>query len=213
MTSPEFQEQLARRASLAGVDVSPALGEQLEAYYRLLAHWNASINLTALPLIPITDQAVDRLLIEPLTAVRYVLTESPRWFDVGSGGGSPAIPLKLAKPGARLTMVESRERKAAFLRESVRALNIDNTAVEAERFEKVAANVQVACTVDLITVRAVRVDPTLLAAIRTLLRVGGQTLFFGAKRAEFEVPLGFEVLEAAQSSEGESPNFVVLNRV
>jgi 16S rRNA (guanine527-N7)-methyltransferase len=213
MNSHEFQSQLARRALVADVDLSPVIGEQLEAYYRLLAHWNAIVNLTALPLNPITDQAVDRLLIEPLTAARCVLMEFPIWFDIGSGGGSPAIPLKFAKPGARLTMVESKERKAAFLREAVRALGIENTSVETVRIEEVATNPRVAGIADLITVRAVKVNPTLLASIKTLLRGGGQTLLFGAKRAEFGILKGFEVLQNTNSPEAENLNFVVLNRV
>ena len=46
------------------------------------------------------------------------------WFDIGSGGGSPAIPLKLARPTLPLPMVESKTRKAVFLREAVRALGL-----------------------------------------------------------------------------------------
>jgi 16S rRNA (guanine527-N7)-methyltransferase len=214
MTSREFQDQLAKRAVAARVELSAELGAQLEEYYRLLAHWNGSINLTALPLDPITDQALDRLLIEPLTAAGYVLTESPIWFDVGSGGGSPAIPLKFAKPAARLTMVESKERKAAFLREAVRLLDIEHTSVETKRIEEVAASASHGGTADLITVRAVRVDATLLAAIQTLLRLGGQTLFFGAKHADFGALRGLEVLaEVSGSAPPESQKFIVLNRV
>src|SRR5580765_4893771 len=127
MTSDEFRNQLVQRASLAQIDVADALAGQLETYYRLLAHWNRRINLTTLPLNPTTDQAVDRLFIEPLAAARHLPLESPVWFDVGSGGGSPAIPLRLVNRTGELVMVESREKKAAFLREVVRALRIDNT--------------------------------------------------------------------------------------
>jgi 16S rRNA (guanine527-N7)-methyltransferase len=214
MTSQEFQRQLARRAAAAGIEVSAELSARLEDYYRLLAHWNASINLTALPLNPITDQALDRLLIEPLAAAGCVSTESPIWFDVGSGGGSPAIPLKLAKPDARLTMVESKERKAAFLREAIRLLNVEHASVEVKRIEEMAANAQLAGTADLVTVRAVRVDSTLLAAIQTLLRLGGQTLFFGARRAEFGVLRGLEVLDRVSGGPSpESQKFIILHRV
>ena len=164
MTSRDFQNQLARRASQAEIELSPALAGQLEAYYRLLSHWNASINLTALPLDPMTDQAVDRLFIEPVAAARYITTDLPIWFDLGSGGGSPGIPLKLARPGGRLTMVESKDRKAVFLREAIRVLQMDNTAVEAQRIEAVAASHGLAGSADLVTVRAVRVDLTTFRA-------------------------------------------------
>ena len=195
MSAPDFLDQLASRASLAGITLSAALAGQLEAYCRLLAHWNDRINLTALPLDPMTDQAIDRLLIEPLAAARYLSIEAPVWFDLGSGGGSPAIPMKLARPAGLLTMVESKERKAAFLREAVRVLHMDNTSVEAQRIEALAADNGLAGTVDLITVRAVRLDPILFGAIRALLRFRGQVLFFGMKRTDWLVPPGFEEVD------------------
>jgi 16S rRNA (guanine527-N7)-methyltransferase len=152
-------------------------------------------------------------LIEPVAAARYLSKDSPVWFDLGSGGGSPAIPLKLARPGGQLTMVESRERKAAFLREAVRALGILNTTVEAARIESVAAIPRLAGTADLITVRAVRIDPALVEAIRTLLRFGGQVVLFGTKRDEFPVPMGFEVAEIDSEASGDlARTLIVLNR-
>ena len=57
MSSDGLLSRLVERASAAGIDLSPSLATRLESYYRLLAHWNASINLTALPLDPITDDA------------------------------------------------------------------------------------------------------------------------------------------------------------
>ena len=213
MNSEEFQSQLASRAASGGVAISGALGAQLEAYYRLLAHWNASINLTALPLDPLTDQAIDRLLIEPVAAALQILKDSPVWYDLGSGGGSPAIPLKLARPGGLLTMVESKERKAAFLREAVRVLGIGDAAVVADRIELVAANPRLAGTVDLITIRAVRIVPALVEAIRTLLRFGGQVVFFGTKAEELSIPRGFEVAQRHPGASRVIAPLIVLNRV
>jgi len=138
MTSREFDERLSRRARKANVPLTHDIVERLEEYYRLLARWNTKVNLTALQLSEFTDQAVDRLLIEPLAAARFVLDSPLAWFDLGSGGGSPAIPLKIARPAARLTMVESKVRKTAFLREAVRMLGLRDTSVENARFEDIA---------------------------------------------------------------------------
>ena len=202
MTAGDFQDQLARRASAAGVALFAGLAAQLESYYRLLAHWNATVNLTALPLDRPSDQTIDRLLIEPVAAGRLLSMESGVWLDLGSGSGSPAIPLTLAKPAGRLTMVESRERKAAFLREAIRALDLKHAEVEATRIEAVAADHRRAGSADLITVRAVRLDPSLFASIGALLRLGGRVLLFGAKRATLTVPRGFEETEAEQLGSG-----------
>src|SRR3954469_6308716 len=139
MVSDGLSGRIAERASAAGLEIAPALASQLEEYFRLLRHWNDRINLTALPLDPATDQAVDRLLLEPLVALP-VIGRTRIWFDLGSGGGSPAIPLKLAQPAVQLTMVESKERKAAFLRDAIRILGIRGALVESARIESLAAS-------------------------------------------------------------------------
>src|SRR3954467_11057735 len=127
MTTIEFRDKLARRSRWAKAPITLNMLEPLEGYYRLLTHWNAKINLTALPLDPPTDETFDRLLVEPLGAAKQIPTHTPAiWFDLGSGGGSPAIPLKIARPSLRLTMIESKERKGAFLREAIRTLELSD---------------------------------------------------------------------------------------
>jgi len=120
VTSREFRDRLIRRARRAKIAVAPETADVLEEYFRLLDRWNAKINLTALPLRPPTDETFDRLFVEPLAAARFLPNEPDVWLDLGSGGGSPAIPLKAVRPKLKLTMVESKVRKAAFLREAVR---------------------------------------------------------------------------------------------
>jgi 16S rRNA (guanine527-N7)-methyltransferase len=169
--------------------------EPFELYFRLLAHWNATINLTALPLERPTDETFDRLLVEPLTAARYIPTHSPGvWVDLGSGGGSPAIPLKIARPALQLTMIESKERKSAFLREAIRALALQDTTVETERFEISSSRTQHAATVDLVTVRAVMADSVLFKAAGQMLKEGGRLLLFRPAHSAGEDPPGFERL-------------------
>lgn len=196
MEADSLLKRIGQRALLAGVSLTPALAGQLEAYYRLLTRWNLKINLTALGLEPATDQAIDRLLIEPLAAGQFLM-HAVTWFDLGSGGGSPAIPLKLANPGVRLVMVESKERKAAFLREAVRALKLDGTTVEVDRIEAIAASHFLAGSVDVISVRAVKIDPILFTAVRDLLRRHGKVVLFGAKPADLAMPPDFEFAQAS----------------
>ena len=112
MTSLEFRDRIARRTRRAKAPIALNMLEPLEAYFRLLTQWNAKINLTALPLEQPTDETFDRLLVEPLGAAKQLRADASLiWFDLGSGGGSPAIPLKIARPALRLTMIESKERK------------------------------------------------------------------------------------------------------
>ena len=165
--------------------------EPLEAYYRLLAQWNAKINLTALPLDPPTDETFDRLLAEPLAASREIPAHAAgRWVDLGSGGGSPAIPLKIARPGLKLTMIESKERKGAFLREAVRALGLSDTQVETDRFEVAAGKPEHTGTADIVTVRAVRADGELFETAARMLKNGGSLLMFRPAHSPTPDPSG-----------------------
>ena len=179
-TTRDFRERLLRRAKSADVGISPAVVEQLETYYRLLTRWNTRINLTALALDELSVQALDRLLIEPLAAARYVPDSAITWFDLGSGGGSPALPLKVVRRAAQLTMVEAKARKAAFLREAVRTLDLPGAEVENARFEAVAADAAHRRRAGLVTVRAVRLTPALIDAAATLLAPGGQLFLFAS---------------------------------
>ena len=194
MTSTEFQDRLAARARHAGISIIADAQPQLEAYFRLLARWNAKINLTALPLRRPTDQTFDRLLIEPCAAARCVADSAQRWFDVGSGGGSPAIPMKIAYPRAELTMVESKARKVAFLREAVRSLGLSDVRVENLRFEEFAQRSQLN-SIDLVTIRGVKGDPGLFASIRAVLSPVGRVFLFHSPNSEGSVPAGFEMVE------------------
>lgn len=179
MSAREFRDRLKRRASKAGVPMTTSVAERLEVYFALLAKWNAKINLTSSRLQPgEQDEAIDRLLIEPLAAARHVVPEAIAALDVGSGGGSPAIPLKIALPRLRLRMVESKTRKAVFLREAVRELGLDGAMVETSRFEELLARPELHEGLDLVTIRAVRVEPRTLVSLQAFLRTGGQMFLF-----------------------------------
>lgn len=178
MTGVEFRRSLQTRLDIAGLSIPSHVLFPLESYYQLLVRWNRKINLTALNLDPLTADAVDRLFTEPLSAGRFLVQlPSSTWFDLGSGGGSPAVPLLLIRPDLRLTMVEARERKVAFLREVVRSLQLD-AEVEGHRFEDVA--LARGGQVGLITARAVRMDSGLFAAGRDLLVTNGVLAVFSS---------------------------------
>ena len=178
MNSKEFQRRLARRARRAGLTLPADLAAQLETYYRLLATWNTKINLSGLKLSDVSPDAIDRLLIEPVVAARYVPMKAARMLDVGTGGGSPAIPLALAVPCHSLLMVESKTRKSVFLREAVRTLGLNNAEVVTTRFEELLARPDLHEALDLVTVRAVRIESRVLLTLRAFARPGGLVFLF-----------------------------------
>lgn len=178
MTSRDFRDRLARRARRAELTIPASVADRLEEYFRLLAKWNEKINLTALAVAPPDDEAVDRLLIEPLLAAKHLVSGTISLMDIGSGSGSPAIPLALARGDVRLRMVESKTRKAVFLTEACRHLRLERAMVETARFEQLLARPDLHETADVLTLRAVRVESRILTTLQAFLRPGGQLLWF-----------------------------------
>jgi 16S rRNA (guanine527-N7)-methyltransferase len=167
----------------APVDISDNMLFKLEEYFELLRRWNKRINLTSLPLDGLEDRTIDRLIVEPLIAATFVEDRPASWFDLGSGGGSPAIPLKIVCTAPMLAMVESRERKAAFLREAARAVKLEGVTVVTRRIEALPALLGPSCA-DLITMRAVRLDDELMLAVLGMLRPHGRLILFAAASDE-----------------------------
>ena len=174
------EELIAARAARAGVPIAPDLASALAAYVELLAFWNRKINLTALPLDPATDEAIDRLIVEPLIAARHVRPADRLAIDIGSGGGSPAIPLRLATPALRFVLVEVKSRKATFLRAVARELSLSNVEVENRSAAELPSRSELREAADLVTVRAVRADESVLRPVHDLLRPAGRLFWFGA---------------------------------
>ena len=119
---------------------------------------------------------------EPLSAARSVPETARRMLDVGSGGGSPAIPLALASGSLRLLMVESRTKKAVFLREAARLVYLDAEVANA-RVEELSVRPELRESQDLVTTRAVRLDVAMLTLLQTFLAPDGQLFLFGSRGA------------------------------
>ena len=175
----DLARQIESRLGRADVARSASLIESLTAYLELLARWNQKINLTAFDLTAPSDAAIDRLIVEPVEAARFAREEDRVALDVGSGGGSPALPLRLAAPWLRMTLVEARTRKSAFLREAVRVLELKDVAVETFRFEPSVIPKHLAGAVDLVTIRGVKSDDELLDSVSQVLSEVGRLLVFG----------------------------------
>jgi 16S rRNA (guanine527-N7)-methyltransferase len=180
VSSREFQERLTRRGRRAGVSLSPTLAAKLEVYFKLLTAWNAKMNLTGLDLAEQGPAALDRLLIEPLVAAKHVTPPITRMIDIGSGGGSPAIPLALALGAPHLMLVEAKTRKSVFLREALRALEMPAAEVVTSRFEELLSRPALHEAHELLTLRAVRVESSVLMNLQAFVRPGGELFLFRA---------------------------------
>src|SRR5215468_1058001 len=116
--------------------------KSLQTYLDLLLKWNSKINLTSLR---DPEAIVLRHFGESLFAARHLFPGpiASSVIDVGSGAGFPGIPIKIWNESTELTMVESNGKKATFLREAARALNLRQVAVESRRAEGLAARADV----------------------------------------------------------------------
>ena len=103
---------------------------RLERHYALLEHWNKVLNLTS---IRSREEAVERHYCEALFLGAHLPAGTLRIIDVGSGAGFPGTPVAVLRPDCHVTLVESHQRKAVFLRESTR--DLANVVVVAGRAE------------------------------------------------------------------------------
>lgn len=132
----EFDATLETHAARYGVELAAQERARLGAYYEHLLKWNARLHLVA-PCAP--AEFATRHLLESLVACRY-MDEGARVCDVGSGGGLPIIPCLVVRPDLHATLVEASTKKAVFLREALRHLELqDRAEVLAERFERTPA--------------------------------------------------------------------------
>ncbi|MEK6607215.1 MAG: 16S rRNA (guanine(527)-N(7))-methyltransferase RsmG [Myxococcota bacterium] len=112
---------LADGAAGLGVTLGERAAERLTRYIELILKWSRRVDLTGLT----TPEAVaNRLILDSLALVRAI-AHADSVIDVGSGAGIPGIPLAVARPDLRVTLVEPRERRAAFLRTAIDVLGID----------------------------------------------------------------------------------------
>lgn len=127
---PGLQGRLEKGIETLGVPLGKEAITQLIDYLALLEKWNRVYNLTA---IRDAEKMVSGHLLDCLALVPHI--GGGRVLDVGSGAGLPGIPLAVAKPGIRVSLLDSSQKKAAFLRQAVAELRLENADVVCERVE------------------------------------------------------------------------------
>jgi 16S rRNA (guanine527-N7)-methyltransferase len=163
-TTNHCHSESGQRAGQEPAVLSAAQLQSISTYIDILQHWNARISLTA---IRDEEEIVTRHFGESLFAARHLFQPYPvsssvppvakgfdpangRVADLGSGAGFPGIPIKLWAPSISLTLIESNQKKATFLRELSRALTLTDVNIQNARAETLPPS-----TFDLVTLRAV----------------------------------------------------------
>jgi 16S rRNA (guanine527-N7)-methyltransferase len=182
---PELRVELD--AGLAALGLDPTLALPLLAYLALLDRWNRTYNLTA---IRDPRDMVGKHLLDSLAMHPYI--DAGHLADLGAGAGLPGIPLAIAKPALRVTLVESNGKKARFLREAVRTLGLANARVAESRAEALDEP----GAYDAITARALATLPLIIELGGHLLKPGGRLLAMKGAVPDDEIaglPVGWRV--------------------
>jgi 16S rRNA (guanine527-N7)-methyltransferase len=188
---------LAAGVAALGLQLEAADLQRLRAYLVLLDKWNRTHNLTA---IRDPAQMITHHLLDSLAALAYVIPHVPhggRLLDIGSGGGLPGIPLAVARPDWKVTLLDSNHKKVAFMRQAAIELplpNVDPVAVRAEDYVP-------PLRFDAIISRAFSDLATFADAGRRLLAPGGRLLAMKGVYPHEEIgqlPQGVTVSAVAQ---------------
>ena len=167
---------------IQGLDVSRETLEKLKSFEDLVVKWTAKINLIAKGTV---SDVWDRHIVDSVQIWDQAPQNWSHWVDIGSGGGFPAIPIACIasekKPESRFTLIESDQRKGAFLRTAARELDL-NVKVISERIEKAEPQ-----SADVISARALASMTDLLGFAERRLVADGTCLFQKGKTAEQEI--------------------------
>ena len=123
---PPSADTIRRASAEFGVTVADEQIRQIQQYMALLLKWNDAMNLTAIqdPL-----EILYRHFCESMFGATLVPANCGRLADVGSGGGFPGLPLKIARPDLEVCLIDSNVKKATFLAEVVRELALPGARV------------------------------------------------------------------------------------
>jgi len=174
---PEGSQSEPSGAAEEPAFLSPSQLQSISTYIDLLSRWNARINLTA---IRDPEQIVTRHFGESLFVARALFPgrvdagDSPAHvIDIGSGAGFPGLPIKIWASDIHLTLIESNQKKATFLREVARTLRLTNVNVFADRAEDFPPGSTLESRT--VTLRAVEHFDRILPVAASLVRAGDRS--------------------------------------
>ncbi|MGN0746112.1 MAG: 16S rRNA (guanine(527)-N(7))-methyltransferase RsmG [Aristaeellaceae bacterium] len=181
-------DTLAARLTACGIPFDPALPEKLLRYHALLMDWNTRMDLTA-----VTDEAemMDRHYVDSLMALRFdLIPRTGKIIDVGTGAGFPGLPLALACPDARVTLMDAQQKRLTFLQAVIDEMHVRNVTLVHSRAEDGARLPLHREQYDLAVARAVAPLAVLAEYLLPYVRVGGSALCWKGPALQEEMQQG-----------------------
>lgn len=211
---------LAPELQAMGVELEPGDDQKLGQFLAILLAANERLNLTA---IKQPEDAWRKHIFDALTLIPLLahLPEGSRVADVGSGGGVPAIPLAIACPSLRFTLVEATGKKASFLEQVSAALGLTNVEVIADRAETLGQNFHTGGqreAFDAVMARALGKLNVAAELTVPLAKLGGHVLLVKGEKLDEELAEGKRALallgaEHAQTIATPTGRIAVLEKV
>ena len=172
-----LREVLLSGAAEWGLELSPPALESFEAYYALLSEANRVMDLTA---VMGEEETARRHFLDSLSLLRFADLRDARLIDVGSGAGFPGLPLKLAEPSIRLTLLDAQQKRVDFLSSLCEKLGVSVRCVHA-RAEEAALEASERDSYDYAVSRAVARLNMLAELCLPFVRPGGAFLAMKAR--------------------------------
>ena len=163
---------LKQKLNEFNIEISDNQLEKFDKYMQLLLEWNEKINLTA---IIEPDEVKIKHFLDSLTVLKYINDED-KVIDIGTGAGFPGIPLKIMKPDAKISLLDSLNKRINFLNLVIEELELKNIEAIHGRAEEFARNKQYREKYDVAVSRAVANLSTLTEYMLPFVKVGGRCI-------------------------------------
>jgi 16S rRNA (guanine527-N7)-methyltransferase len=190
-----------------GIKLSPQQINQYELYFHLLVEWNEKMNLTA---ITEKEDVYLKHFYDSVSATFYYDFSKPLSLcDVGAGAGFPSIPIKIAFPHLKVTIVDSLNKRITFLENLAKELQLDGVTFIHDRAETFGQNKEYREQYDLVTARAVARLSVLSELCLPLVKVGGTFVAMKAAHAKDELDTGKKAIATLGGSLKETYSFLL----
>ncbi|WP_102264749.1 16S rRNA (guanine(527)-N(7))-methyltransferase RsmG [Mesobacillus jeotgali] len=184
MNTDQFKALLAEK----GIELSQKQMEQYEKYYHMLVEWNEKMNLTAITEKP---EVYLKHFYDSVSAAFYFDFNKPlNLCDVGAGAGFPSIPIKIAFPEIKVTIVDSLNKRITFLEQLSKELGLEGTTFIHDRAETFGQNPAHREKYEAVMARAVARMSVLSELCLPLVKVGGTFIAMKGNQAGEELQVG-----------------------
>lgn len=192
-----------------GLELSDTQKKQFIRYYEMLVEWNKVMNLTA---ITEYDEVISKHFVDSLTLARDIDFDNVgNLIDVGTGAGFPGLPLAIAYPNVRVTLVDSLMKRVKFLNEVIGTLGLTNVETFHSRAEEAGHNRKFRGQYDLVVSRAVANLSTLLEYCTPFAKKDGTFAAYKSNKAEMEVETAGNALKVLKCSLEKMDKFTLGN--